>query len=170
MPLSNSPSGVTSREIDALCQRAYKSDHLLDCSRCLQEIHEYTETSHHRVNGQDVCGECASMCAMCGEWLDDARLSPKAIEIRFREHENDGKLSDPHCPKCAADWLIGVFVGEAGMWDSDDFLSRDFDEDVTRFRINRELLKANALPEQWIVAPSKPTTSVQSVKEERDAS
>lgn len=119
--MSNLPSGVTDRDIDALCEHACKSDLLFECSRCLQEIYDYTEIAHHRVNGQDVCGDCVRTCELCGGMLTDEFTKGKVYEITFRDFDNDGKLTNDTCPKCASDWIIGCFVGEAGIWDSDDY-------------------------------------------------
>lgn len=116
--LSNLPAGVTNREIDELCERAYRSNHLFDCSRCLQEIHDYTEVTHYRVNGQDVCSECVNHCA-CST-LDDDNFPTKVYEVRFREWANDGKLSDAHCPICAANEILGDMLGERNF-DFNDF-------------------------------------------------
>lgn len=161
--MSSLPAGVTSREIDALRARAYRSDHLFYCSRCLQSIHDYTEISHHRVNGKDVCGECVNTCAMCGQWLNDDDFPAKVIEICFREYENDGKLSDAHCPQCAANWLIGGFIGDR-TFDYDDY-----DKDYGYIAIKNLLYMANALPEQWSDIPSKPATNALPNKEATDA-
>lgn len=121
MPLSNLPSGVTDRDIDALCEQARKGDHLFECSRCLQDIYDYTEVAHHRVNGQDVCGECVRTCELCGGMLTDEFTEGTVYEITFRDFDNDGKLNVNTCPKCAADWIIGVFLGCAGTFDAEDY-------------------------------------------------
>jgi hypothetical protein len=118
MQLSNLPSTVTSRDIDALCESARKSDHLFDCSRCLQEIHDYHEVSHYRVNGEDVCGECVNHCG-CAT-LDDKHFPAKVYEVQFREWVNDGKLGDPMCPTCAANEIVGEFL-EDSTFDADDY-------------------------------------------------
>lgn len=119
--MSNLPTGVTNRDIDALCNHARKGDLLFECSRCLQEIHDYTEVAHHRVNGQDVCGDCVRSCELCGGMLTDEFTEGKVYEITFRDFDNDGKLTEDTCPKCASDWAIGTFLGCAGTFDADDY-------------------------------------------------
>lgn len=164
--LSNLPAGVTSREIDALCDHfADNCEVLFDCSRCLQSIYDFTEISHHRVNGHDVCGECVNTCAMCGQWLNDDDLPAKVIEVRFSEWENDGKLSDAHCPQCAANWLIGGFIGDK-TFDYDDY---DGDDGIGRLEITYLLYAENSLPSQWSEIPSKQVTNTMPSKEETDA-
>jgi len=161
--MSSLPSGITNREIDALCDH-FGGDPIFDCAKCLQEIYDES-LPKFKVNGQLVCFGCAATCAMCGEWLDDDAFPVKVYEIRFREWANDGKLSEPHCPKCAADWLIGVFVGEAGTFDSDDY-SGEHGEWVG---IGIVLKEAGALPEHWAPSPAKAATSAHPVKEAHDA-
>ena len=138
--MSNLPSGVTDREIDALCEHARQSDHLFDCSRCLQEIHDYTEISHHRVNGRDVCGECVGNCA-CAT-LDDKHFPAKVYEIRFREWANDGKLSQPYCPVCAANEILGDFLGDRLF----DYNDKQWDGEWGKDALAQLLAKAFPLP------------------------
>jgi hypothetical protein len=108
----------------------HHDDPLFECSRCLREIHEYTELAHHRVNGQDVCGKCVHTCGGgCGLWLNDDDFPEKVIEVRFRELTSDGKLTDAHCPICAANSVICDFLDDrwfdfeeaqwAGEWGKD---------------------------------------------------
>lgn len=141
--MSNLPAGVTNHEIDALCERAYRSDRLFECSRCLQGIHDYTEVSHYRVNGKDVCGECVHSCAGGCGMLDDDTFPAKVIEIRFREWANDGKLSDAMCPICAANEILGGMLGERNF----DF--NDFPGEWGKDAIAQLLAKAFPLPVRW---------------------
>lgn len=132
------PSGVTNREIDALCEHARKSDLLFTCSRCLQEIHDYTEVAHHRVNGKDVCGECVNYCG-CAT-LDDEHFPDKVYEIRFREWANDGKLVDAYCPVCAANEILGGWIGDS------TFDYNDYTGEWGKDAIEQLLAKAFPLP------------------------
>lgn len=112
------PAGVTNREIDRLCEH-YGGDPIFECVKCLQDVHE-DDTPQFTVNGTLICYDCATTCALCGKWMADEDFPEKVIEIRFREYENDSKLSDAHCPQCAANWLIGVFIGDR-TFDYDDY-------------------------------------------------
>lgn len=127
--LSNLPAGVTSREIDALCER-FGGDPLFECAKCLQEVYE-DDTPQFTVNGQLICYDCATTCALCGKWMADEDFPAKVIEVRFREWESDGKLSDAHCPQCAANWLIGGFIGDK-TFDYDDYNTPELHDQMHR--------------------------------------
>lgn len=135
--MSNSlPAGVTDSMYDRI---HHHDDPLFECSRCLREIHEYTELAHHRVNGQDVCGKCVGFCCNI---LDDENFPEKVYEIRFREWANDGKLTDAHCPTCAANEIIGDFLGDRWF----DFEEAQWDGDWGKDAIAQLLAKAFPLP------------------------
>lgn len=135
------PPGCSDREVEYEYSAPYSRDEVAKCDGC--GITHFT-ADMRAVDNYTMCRGCVSICDLCGEFLDNAMFPERVITIRFARWEMDGKLSAPHCPKCAADWIVGCFLGEAGMWDSDDY-----DPPITREAINNGLWLNNALPVQW---------------------
>lgn len=112
------------------------SDNPIECSVCRVEFDadEY-EFRWHTVNGKGVCGDCIETCDHCGQWLDDEAF-PKVVTIRFREWFNNGKLSLPHCPQCAGNFMISQLAA---------LPVTDFNyEDFTDFEIASMLMPISA--------------------------
>lgn len=100
----------------------FRSDSPVQCSTCHEEF-DRDDDAMHTVFDRFVCRDCVEVCDMCGEYLDDAAFPTRIksnpyrwvegpFSIRFREYENNGRLSKDHCPMCAGEHLIGVFADD----------------------------------------------------------
>jgi hypothetical protein len=143
------PPGCSDREVEYEYSAPYSRDEVAKCDGC-GECNMAERM--YAVDHYTMCRNCVPICDLCGEFLDNAMFPAKVITIRFARWEMDGQLSAPHCPKCAADWIIGTWLGEAGTWDSDDYTS---DQTSERMQITLGLIDAAALPEQWQLQPVK---------------
>lgn len=117
----------------------------IECARCAAEM-DADDDQYHLVFGEVVCGGCIDACNLCGEWLDDACFPwepGKAgfirgpISVQFREYQCDGQISQPHCPRCAGEWLLEMFTG-VEFFSLDDYSDRE--------SIAQLLAASNALP------------------------
>ena len=114
----------------------FRSTSPISCARCCAEL-DADDDDFHEVYGETVCGGCIESCSICGEWLDDATFPWKLdakdrrkfiggpIAVRFRAWENDGKLSAPHCPVCAGNWLLQGFTG-VDLFNVDDYEGKEY--------------------------------------------
>lgn len=110
----------------------FRSTAPVTCACCAAEM-DADEDSFHLVFGETVCRGCVNSCHLCGEWLDDAtfpwtlrnnRFAGGPISIRFRDYLADGKRSKPHCPVCAANWLLEMFTG-VEIFEADDYTGKE---------------------------------------------
>jgi hypothetical protein len=115
------PSGCSDREIEYEYSAPHSRDEVAKCDGC-EECNLASEM--YAVDHYTMCRNCVPICDLCGEFMDNTMFPEKVITIRFARWEMDGKLSAPHCPKCAADWIVGCFIGEQGMFDSDEWGKR----------------------------------------------
>lgn len=137
------PGGCSDREVEYEYSAPYSRDEVAKCDGCGEC--NFTERMY-AVDYFTVCRNCVNMCDLCGEFLDN-KMFPTSpiITIRFAEWQMDGKRSAPHCPKCAADWVLGTFLGCAGTFEADDFPG-EWGKDA----IAQLLAKAFPLPEKEV--------------------
>ena len=108
----------------------YKSDNPAHCSRCSVEIDRDDETLHDVItlvrNGrrvplrqafESVCNACMERCVCCGQDLDAVHTALYGPAVSVRLWESDGRRK-PHHASCAADWLLGDWCDEIGIFES----------------------------------------------------
>lgn len=140
------PAGVTSRDIDRLCEH-YREHPIFECMLCLTEFYENDDADMHMVNGATTCSACTGRCDSCGDWLDDERFPVKVIRIRFRDFTDNGKLSAFHCPTCAVNEVLGKFFDDHWFDAEETQWNGDWGKDA----IAQLLAKAFPLPAKEMV-------------------
>lgn len=84
----------------------FASDNPIECSECLEDF-DRDDDPMYVVDGKDVCRDCIEYCAICGSLIDDDHKDLGPV-VKYREYENNGKLSGfTHAP-CAAEYLCDL--------------------------------------------------------------